>query len=268
MSESSSTPGTTGNSDESRRLEAEKSRLEYEAAWRLPQPAQPSHDGQGPELIDWTAKASAMEAERARIEAEEREKDELRRPPHDHAWLIPVGPGHDPTDTLKSIKPGELVVLANDSGSDMSMHATDMVMVVDVPGGGGTGCAHALNAGLSACVGDWGRTWVYRMDSDDKAWPGHDRDKVADLSHEEDMAWCGEMVRCDGLRMPMRPTDWMDIRSLLDLRRNPIFHPATIIRRTALLEVGGWPELFGRAEDYAMWIRLVRLGRVNPWRST
>lgn len=270
---SSNISGTTGDPcDEESRRQATLARAqaEYLASVRAYEQAEEAAKARNnPVIVDWAEKVKAEEAERAKFEAEAIPKAEATKPPHDHVWLIPVGPGHDPTETLKSLEPNERVVLVNDSGSDMSMHATDSVLVT-ATGGTATGCAHALNVGLESCVGEWERTWVYRMDSDDKAWPGHDRDKRADESQPEDIAWCGEMVRCDGMKMPMRATDWMDIRSLLELRRNPIYHPATIIRRKVLLDVGGWPEEYGRAEDYALWIKLMRRGRgrLNPWPVT
>lgn len=52
-----------------------------------------------------------------------------------------------------------------------------------------------------------------------------------------------------------------DVRKLLTLHRNPIFHPATCIRTYALKAVGGWPVDCGQAEDYGLWCALIGIGR-------
>ena len=183
-----------------------------------------------------------------------------------HVWLIPVGPGHDPADTLSSIE-GEKVVLVDDgAGLKQSNYNPSLIKVVSTVGVG-TGCAHALNVGLSECTGAWDRKWIYRMDSDDKAFPGHDRDAQAEWYHTGEVVVGGCMVRTDGKQMRLIAKDWNDMTSVLALRRNPLYHPATIIRKDALIKVGGWPENFGRAEDYALWLKIRFLGKLQPVES-
>ena len=244
MNESSSTPGTTGEP-------FPPPSAEFMKAWGTP-----PTPGPAPEITEWKSN---------------RESWNLSPPPKrkidNHVWLIPCGPGHDPAATLGSI-PGEKVVLVDDgAGLDRGNYDPDLIRVVKT-GGSGTGCAHALNCGLfSGCEGDWDRKWIYRMDADDQAYPGHDRDAKAEWYHEGEVVVGGCMVRTDGKRMNLIAKDWNDMTSILALRRNPLFHPATIIRHDALVEVGGWPENYGRAEDYALWIKLRHVGKLQPVES-
>ena len=43
--------------------------------------------------------------------------------------------------------------------------------------------------------------------------------------------------------------------------RNQILHPTVVMRRSALIEVGGYPES-PRVEDYLLWLRLMARGVV------
>lgn len=183
--------------------------------------------------------------------------------PHDHVWLIPVCPGHDPSRVVAMLDQEQIILVDDGAGLDQSNYDSKFVKVVKT-GKPWSGCARALNVGLDACEGPWNRTWIYRMDADDTPHPEHDRNWVADHADPDDVVWAGEMTRLDGRKLCITPADCRDVAAMLALRRNPIYHPATILRKDALERVGGWPEKYGKAEDYALWCTISRIGRIQP----
>ena len=46
-------------------------------------------------------------------------------------------------------------------------------------------------------------------------------------------------------------------------RRNPIVHSSVMIRRTALVEAGGYDQSLAMSEDYDLWVRIARRWRVE-----
>jgi len=190
-----------------------------------------------------------------------------------HIWLIPCGPGSNPEATIESIMfqcPNEQIMLVND-GTDLDrFKAADNIQIVSTEKPG-TGCAHALNTGIKA-LSDKDYDWIYRMDADDVVYRGHDRDKQAEQADETELVVAGSMVTPTCRKMIVKGLVPDDIRLALDRRINPIYHPATIIRLSALLKVKTWsgqcwPEQYGMAEDYALWLKICKIGKIKPWQS-
>ena len=50
-------------------------------------------------------------------------------------------------------------------------------------------------------------------------------------------------------------------RELEDTLHSPFFHPAVMMRRSALDAVGGYREEFRNAEDYDLWLRIRHEGQ-------
>lgn len=184
---------------------------------------------------------------------------------HDHVWLIPVGPNHDPDTTLNMIGWEDRVIIINDGSSfDEAKYEkckTIRIVKTEKPG---SGCAHALNVGLAAMTDAFEAGWVYRMDADD--WPISDthRNKWADEAPSNVVVVAGNCVCMDGRLFECKGETPDQIREKIRKRINPIYHPATCIRTSALLKVGGWPEKFGEAEDYALWTKLLEIGDIQP----
>jgi GT2 family glycosyltransferase len=152
------------------------------------------------------------------------------------------------------------------------------VVVVHGPG---EGIAGALQRGLSRCDAEV----VVRMDADDVAHPRRIEVQLAALAADPALAAVGSRVRlfprgevAGGMA---RYAAWLNglvtpelvLRDLLV--EAPLVHPAAAIRRTALVEVGGWRE-GDFPEDYDLWLRLAaaghRLGNVPEvlldWRES
>ena len=151
-----------------------------------------------------------------------------------------------------------------------------------LPLGTNAGLAHALNVGLTRCRYDI----VARADSDDISLPDRFAREIPLLeSHravaDEDGADSGpanatgkpydivgsaireftQNERGDELLGQIRalPTGG---GALMRYARSqsPLNHPSVAFRKSAVLEVGGYPEGIGRFEDYLLWERLILHG--------
>lgn len=114
------------------------------------------------------------------------------------------------------------------------------------------GLAAALNEGLNHCSNEL----VARMDSDDVALPFRfERQVLFMLAHPEvtvSSAWIEE--RSENMRqsiflkkLPLTHKNILEFSK----KRNPISHPVSIFRKSAVISVGGYPKIF--PEDYALW---------------
>lgn len=142
-----------------------------------------------------------------------------------------------------------------------SVLASSPLPLERVVGPGGEGVGPVLARGLHSCRYDL----VVRADADDLSSPQRCAIQVDWLlKHPEVMAlssWIEEFS--DDWRRPlcrMVPADPQRIRRTAR-RRNPLNHPAVILRRQAVLAVGSYRSRPG-FEDYDLWLRL--LARWGP----
>ena len=120
------------------------------------------------------------------------------------------------------------------------------------------GLAKALNKGLTYCKHEL----VARMDTDDVALPDRFEKQVAFMQANHDIAASSGFI-----------DEFNDVGDVLSQRtlplahdalvkfakkRSPLSHPAVVIRKQAVLSVGGYPELY--PEDYLLWIKLIQAG--------
>ncbi len=114
------------------------------------------------------------------------------------------------------------------------------------------GLARALNHGLQHCE----HGLVARMDTDDVALPQRfERQLCYMAAHPEvDVASAWIEERNQGMeqvfhlkKLPERHEQLCDFAK----KRSPLSHPVTIFRKQAVLDVGGYPQVF--PEDYALW---------------
>lgn len=121
------------------------------------------------------------------------------------------------------------------------------------------GLAVALNKGLKHCNNEL----VARMDSDDISLPRRFEEQIAFMKSRPHVtvssAWVDEMESdmksvVDVRRLPAEHEEICRFAK----RRNPINHPVSIFRKSAVLAVGGYPKI-RKAQDYALWsLMLVR----------
>ena len=122
------------------------------------------------------------------------------------------------------------------------------------------GLAAALNAGLAAAGG----RYVARMDADDIAYTERLARQVAYLDSHPSVLALGtarRLIAPDGraLKIVRPPTAPAAVRAAL-ARGNCLAHPTVMLRRDAVLRVGGYRQAFVPAEDYDLWLRLAAHG--------
>ncbi|MBV9282778.1 MAG: glycosyltransferase [Chloroflexi bacterium] len=128
------------------------------------------------------------------------------------------------------------------------------------------GIAAALNAGLTMARG----VYVARQDGDDVSLPTRLARQVDFLDSHPEIAMVGsfaEVVTSHGCHIANEqfPVDHRSLRAALwDLAhpRNCFRHGSLLIRRAALLEVGGYRPEFPVCEDYDLYLRLVERFRL------
>lgn len=122
------------------------------------------------------------------------------------------------------------------------------------------GLAAALNEGLLHCQNDF----VARMDSDDVSLPQRFKEQIAFMQSHPDVAissaWVEERESDMRFVIDVRqvPTDHENIYRFAK-RRNPINHPVCIFRKSAVMAVGGYPNI-RKAQDYALWALMLVKG--------
>lgn len=134
----------------------------------------------------------------------------------------------------------------------------DRVMLAPLAENGGL--INALNIGLKHCTGDW----ILRMDADDLAMP--DRFDIqlglVDSDPEIDVLGCSMLEFDADPRLPERLKPVIEAHDAIARAlpfRNPINHPTACIRKSRLLEIGGYPDL-ALLEDYFLWAKLLKAG--------
>jgi glycosyltransferase involved in cell wall biosynthesis len=129
------------------------------------------------------------------------------------------------------------------------------------------GISQALNAGTSVASGEY----LARIDADD--WMDSERlaNQVAFLDQNPDVVCLGSKTqivdeKSRQIGVSMLPTSRAQVRRMMPTF-NVVSHPSTIIRASALREVGGYDPRFNGAEDYHLWLKLLRVGEITNLRE-
>ncbi|MFT4798568.1 MAG: glycosyltransferase involved in cell wall biosynthesis [Candidatus Azotimanducaceae bacterium] len=134
----------------------------------------------------------------------------------------------------------------------------DQVTLVPLDENGGL--INALNTGLTHCIGDW----ILRMDADDLAMPNRFNIQLGLVAEEPeiDVLGCSMLEFDTDPRLPARFKPVIEAHDAIARAlpfRNPINHPTACIRKSRLLEIGGYPDL-ALLEDYFLWAKLLKVG--------
>ena len=125
-----------------------------------------------------------------------------------------------------------------------------------------TGIVGALNDGLAAATGQF----IARMDADDRCDPQRFELQVKRMVEEESLVALGSSavaIDPEGRRLGVAPVPLAhdDIEECHLRGISCIYHPAAMIRRSAIERVGGYRHLCP-AEDYDLWLRLGEVGQL------
>jgi hypothetical protein len=115
-------------------------------------------------------------------------------------------------------------------------------------------------AGLNACSSHASTPYILRMDADDRMPPKRIARQLAFMeAHPEvDVAGATMAVFGSGLRVWSKPTSHVAIRA--GLLWSPSLNHPTVIAKSSVLKDHPYPDGFALAEDYALWLDLVRSG--------
>ncbi len=122
----------------------------------------------------------------------------------------------------------------------------------------GQGLTESLNFGLSQTKSPW----IARMDSDDWSYPSRLARQMEAAQKPGTVLISANYLTCDQELNPvgeirLSPPN-PKLFSYLEKKNNPFCHPVMMFNRDAALKVGGYR--FERAQDYDLWIRLLRNG--------
>lgn len=130
------------------------------------------------------------------------------------------------------------------------------------------GLVGALNFGLSACKYDY----VARMDADDISLPYRFELQFDFLQKHPEVAVVGgqtTIINADGIVKSSGhyPNNSFEVSQLASLG-SPVAHPAVMYRKKVVLEVGGYRDEFKHAEDYDLWLRILKKFQITNLKET
>jgi glycosyltransferase involved in cell wall biosynthesis len=131
--------------------------------------------------------------------------------------------------------------------------------------------SHRENGGIpktrNELVAQANSEFIAVMDSDDIAFPDRLGLQVAFLQQQPEVVWVGGAFdlmdawghRLTRIGMPQRNDE---IQQLLVQGNTSFLHPGAMIRRSAILQVGGYDEALPTAHDLDLWLKLSEIGKL------
>ena len=125
------------------------------------------------------------------------------------------------------------------------------------------GLVASLNRGLEEARG----TLIARIDADDIAYPDRLEKQVAHMSKNPEVIASGSaitLIDAQGqiIRQIEYPVTTDEVRKQM-IEGSKLAHPAVMMRRAVVLEVGAYREACRHAEDYDLWLRLLEIGEID-----
>jgi len=125
------------------------------------------------------------------------------------------------------------------------------------------GISNALNVGIISTTTEF----IARIDADDEMHPDRLRRQLVEISKSREILCLGSQLQVINennhcLYTTSYPTRPFPIKRAL-LIRNVIAHPSVIARRESIIEAGMYRPTFDGAEDYDLWLRLSKIGKIG-----
>lgn len=125
------------------------------------------------------------------------------------------------------------------------------------------GISEALNLGIQCAAGKF----IARIDSDDLMLRTRIEEQRDVFRLESSLVCLGTQVSIiddngNFIRNTNYPISDKGIRRALKVR-NVIAHPSVMLLRSAVIEAGGYRPIFNGAEDYDLWLRLAKNGKIR-----
>jgi glycosyltransferase involved in cell wall biosynthesis len=127
----------------------------------------------------------------------------------------------------------------------------------------GSGISDALNFGLGKCTGKY----IARIDSDDEMVKNRLVKQKQFLDYNLKTNCVGTQIikiseNNSKVGRSHYPGSNLLLRRVLRIR-NCLAHPSVMFRRDDVIKIGGYRSMFDGAEDYDLWIRLSRVGKIE-----
>jgi len=161
---------------------------------------------------------------------------------------------------LSQIRPADEIIVVDDCSTDRTLEIAQEYPVRVLRTPGNQGVSAARNLGLAAAA----TNLVAWLDADDSWEPNHLDVLVELLERFEEAAVAFSLVKYVGGRSGVwEPKHFIAADRPVEafsqcLRNNLVPQMSAVVRRSALLEVGGYDENMRRSQDYDLWLRLSR----------
>lgn len=166
----------------------------------------------------------------------------------------------------QTVKPDEIVVVFDgplNTELENVLHKfreNKEAFVKYIPQDKNQGLGTALKIGTSFCTGDY----IFRMDSDDISNPSRFEKQICYIEKHPEIDVLGSNIAefivapTENMRVKKCPQNHNDIVRM-SRHRNPMNHMTVCIKKSALIEAGGYrPLLF--VEDYYLWLNMLASG--------
>lgn len=126
------------------------------------------------------------------------------------------------------------------------------------------GLITALNLGLKAC----NTSLIARMDADDISVNSRLEMLKQYMDKNPDIVALGSAIKIIDetgreFETAYYPSSGKKLDQYLYTRGSPFAHPSVILRKNAVLQVNGYRPAYKHAEDYDLWLRLHKIGRLD-----